>query len=334
MKKETARTIPILEVCQALGLQNEKESGGNVYFKSPRISDQRTGSLSVHPQKAVWHDYATGESGDGISLVQYGTNTDFHGAMAWFDAHFSSFSENSLHVSNEKHSHQMVETHKKPPQTHINPHYSGNCGAATTTIQHDATETATAQHGIQILEVKELFSYPLKNYLASRGIPPELAAQYLKEVKYRNAGKEFYAIGFSNDAGGYELRSASFKGAIAPKEVSFIHGSISGPKKLNVFEGFIDFLSAMVYFKTDRPTWDTVILNSTSMVNHVKALLPFYKTVNCFLDADTAGVATLTKLKAISSSVVDRSMIYSSATTADGKQIKDFNEFLLATNCN
>jgi hypothetical protein len=326
MTTETIHTIPILEACRALGLTWEKDSGGNSYFKSPRVSDQRTGSLSVHPGKSVWHDYATGESGDVISLVQYVTQTDFKSAMTWFETHFSSLSVGNIPSEKPRsaktrstQAHQMMENAANHPQIALfNPALANNASVAR----------GVQQGAIEVLEVRELFSYPLKNYLASRCIPPELAALYVKEIRYRNAGKDFYAIGFPNDAGGFDLRSASFKGAIAPKEVSFFCGSISGPKKLNVFEGFMDFLSAMVYFKTDRPAWDTVILNSTSMINHIKPLLTYYLEVDSYLDADPAGELALAKLRAVCGHIKDRSILYRNHSFPNGEPVQDFNDWL------
>lgn len=288
MDTSTAKSIPILNVCQALGLTREKESGGNTYFKSPRVPDQRTGSLSVSPSKGLWNDYATGEAGDAIRLVEYVRAVGFHEAMEWIERQFSSFSQ------------------KSSTQARSNGRSS-----------HDVAAT----QGIQVIEAKPLYSYPLKKYLEGRCIPVDVAATYVREVRYRNAGKEFYAIGFPNDAGGYELRSGTFKGASAPKEVSFIHGSRQPSEALTIFEGFIDFLSALVYFKLARPNFDTVVLNSAAMVNHVLPLLGKYQAIQCYLDHDQAGQTILQKIQAAHSRVVDRSTIYQSS--------KDFNDLLV-----
>ncbi|KAA4299282.1 mobilization protein, partial [Bacteroides ovatus] len=52
----------------------------------------------------------------------------------------------------------------------------------------------------------------LVGYLASRGIVPPVAAAFCREVRYEINGRAFFAVGFRNDAGGWELRSARFKG--------------------------------------------------------------------------------------------------------------------------
>ncbi len=58
---------------------------------------------------------------------------------------------------------------------------------------------------------------------SGRRIPAEISAKYLVEVRYRLAdGREFSAAGFENRSGGYELRSASFKGSVGRKDFSVI----------------------------------------------------------------------------------------------------------------
>ena len=62
------------------------------------------------------------------------------------------------------------------------------------------------------------------------------------EVVFTNADKEkiYSAIGFKNNAGGYELRNEYFKGSSSPKCVTYLDNKAD---KISVFEGFFDFLS-------------------------------------------------------------------------------------------
>ena len=68
-----------------------------------------------------------------------------------------------------------------------------------------------------------------------------IARRWCVQVDYRLHGKDFYAIGFENSAHGFELRSSFFKGSYPPKHITHI---ANGNARCNVFEGFIDFLSA------------------------------------------------------------------------------------------
>ena len=70
-----------------------------------------------------------------------------------------------------------------------------------------------------------LTSHALLAYLSERGIGAETARRECREIRYECRGKRYYAVGFPNIAGGFELRSRYFKGCVSPKSVSVIpHG--------------------------------------------------------------------------------------------------------------
>ena len=75
----------------------------------------------------------------------------------------------------------------------------------------------------------ELSHEALKGYLKERGIDPAIAGRFCKEVTYGIRGKRYFAIGFMNRSGGYELRNPMFKGCISPKDISCV--SLSGKKQ-------------------------------------------------------------------------------------------------------
>ena len=90
-----------------------------------------------------------------------------------------------------------------------------------------------------------LFDAPLHHpalvgYLQSRCIDPAIASSYCREVRYAIGGKTFFAVGFRNDAGGWELRSERFKGCSSPKHITTIDNRSD---TVIAFEGFMDFLS-------------------------------------------------------------------------------------------
>ena len=59
-------------------------------------------------------------------------------------------------------------------------------------------------------------------------------------------GKPYFAIGFPNVAGGYEVRNRFFKGCIAPKDISHIRQQGESREKCLVFEGMMDYLSFLL----------------------------------------------------------------------------------------
>lgn len=160
---------------------------------------------------------------------------------------------------------------------------------------------------------------PLQNprllgYLEERGINAHVAIPNCEEVRYRVRGKRYYAIGFRNDAGGMELRSRFFKGCIPPKDVSLKR---NGSDVCSVFEGFMDYLSAM---QLGIIASDWLVLNSVSNVEKTVKVLDCYRKIECYLDNDDAGRRTLERLRAdFGEKVIDRSSLY-----ADHKDLNDY----------
>lgn len=123
----------------------------------------------------------------------------------------------------------------------------------------------------------------------------------------------------ANQSGGYEIRNRYFKGCIAPKDIS-IRKVRDGPStECAVFEGFIDYLSALTLGIINGA--DAIILNSVCNVNKAIPVLKDYAVINCYLDNDNAGKTALAELtKQTDSAVIDRSTLYSG--------FNDLNEYL------
>lgn len=165
-----------------------------------------------------------------------------------------------------------------------------------------------------------LFDIPLRHpalvgYLSSRGIDPIIASACCREVHYAVGGRNYFAVGFRNDAGGWELRSERFKGCVSPKHITTIDNRSD---TVVAFEGFMDFLSYLSMEKQLQA--DAAVLNS--VVNLPKAI-PFldrHAMIHAFFDND-AGRKTTAELKrrCPNSSVIDRSHLY--------REHKDLNEY-------
>ena len=106
----------------------------------------------------------------------------------------------------------------------------------------------------QHLEVRDLTHPALLRYLQGRGINVELAKRECKELHFTNNGRPFFAIGFPNMAGGYEVRNSFFKGCIAPKDITHIRQQGEPREKCLVFEGFMDYLSFLTLRMRNCPT--------------------------------------------------------------------------------
>ena len=169
------------------------------------------------------------------------------------------------------------------------------------------------------LEISTLKAPALLKYLADRGIPHDIARQYCVQVDYEMKGKHYYAIGFRNNADGYELRNPFFKGSSPPKHITHI---ANGNPRCSVFEGFIDFLSAERLGFNDCT--DAIVLNSVSNLGKAIEPLTDYPLILCYLDNDAAGRAALARLqKEFGDRVMDKSALYPNS--------KDLNDYLVST---
>ena len=170
------------------------------------------------------------------------------------------------------------------------------------------------------VKISKLVSPALLRYLANRGIPADIAQRYCVQVDYKLHGKNYYAIGFENSAHGFELRSTFFKGSYPPKHITHI---ANGNARCNVFEGFIDFLSAERLGLNDGN--DSVVLNSVANVGKAIPTLAEYQLILCYLDNDTAGRAAVARLRrGFGDRVSDKSALY--------PDHKDLNDYLQSLN--
>lgn len=171
---------------------------------------------------------------------------------------------------------------------------------------------------IEIKHIQAIKNKALIKYLEYRNIPLKIASIYLVEAYYKVSGKTYFGLAFKNDKGGYELRNEFFKSSSSPKHTTEITGNSD---TINLFEGFMDFLSSLVYFRTDKPENTTIILNSVSNLEKVKDKLSQATKIYSFMDNDVAGKKAFARLKEINQNAENRSEKIHPG-------YKDFNEFL------
>ena len=177
-----------------------------------------------------------------------------------------------------------------------------------------------------ITSVTHLSDPSLIEYLNSRAISSEIGYQHCLEAEFKIGKREYKAIAFQNQSGGFELRNSWFKGSSSPKDVSYFD---SGSERIAVFEGFIDFLS-LKQLQSDgaSPTEqsDYLILNSLSFLSRNLESMKYRESVSVFLDNDTAGQKAKAQLEAAGVRFKDRSTLYTG--------FKDVNEYLVASQQN
>lgn len=165
-------------------------------------------------------------------------------------------------------------------------------------------------------------NYILTKFLHKRGLE-SVASGLLWEVYYRNKtfknpSQLFYALGWRNEKGNWEISSPKgFKASIGNKDISIIRGAAD---HLVLFEGYFDFLSWLILNKNEiSPT--VIVLNSVSLVNRAIENMREFNKIDLYLDNDEVGKQCTTLIKESYPSANDRSDIYTG--------FKDYNEMLM-----
>lgn len=178
---------------------------------------------------------------------------------------------------------------------------------------------------ILVSKIKKLEHPALVDYLVERKINVDIAQECCDEVHYRIRKQFYFAIGFRNDVGGYELRNKFFKGAISPKDVTIVNNASN---TCCIFEGFMDYLSYLTLQQSGGLLYpvgdsrDYIVLNSVANFSKIVGRLKDYRMKYCFLDNDDAGSKTLKDIQArCGLNVFDQSVCY--------RGYKDLNDYLI-----
>ena len=169
-----------------------------------------------------------------------------------------------------------------------------------------------------ITSVSNIKSYALLEYLSHRRIRKSEVINKLSQVNYNINGKSFYAIGFKNDKGGWEIRNKYVKICLNQKDITLIKNNSN---KLLVFEGFFDYLSHVQFFDELKNDSDYLILNSISLLKKSESIFLNYADIDLYLDNDIKGKETTLDLLTKYKNVNDKSDLYAGH--------KDLNEFLM-----
>jgi hypothetical protein len=219
---------------------------GRGMYRSP-FRDDCNASFKVDYERNLWHDFRTGEGGSIIDLVMKMEHCSFFQAAS------------------------MLES----------------LNGQSLMSRQDYFNMSTRDSGpaFAIREVKPLSHPALLDYLSGRRISLAAARQYCREVHYSVGGKDYFAIGFPNDKGGFVLRSSCFKGCTLQAPTTLKNGSLA----CHVFEGFMDFLSYLTLQGIDRLPQDVAVLNSVVNLRKAMPFIRSHQVINLCLDNDEAG---------------------------------------------
>jgi len=260
---------------------------GDDYWYLSPLRDEKHASFKVNGRKNVWYDFGTGEGGD---IIDFGIRYHHCSVAQFLEQLKNSF---SFH----------------PP---VSPKES--CGAG----QKKKT---------RVIATAPIINPALCRYLADRRIPLDVARQYCREVHYELDGRHYFALGFPNNSGGYELRNKYFKGCVAPKDFRLI--TVGDANSVAVFEGFFSFLSFLIGERRKAPGTcsshnNYLILNSLSFFDKCRSLMESHNRIFLFLDRDKAGIHATQGVLGTGPKYKDMSHEYAG--------YKDFNEMLIRQN--
>lgn len=277
---QNIKNIPIADYLHARGIQPVKKYGSYALYNTPYREDHNA-SMKVDFARNLWFDFGLGKGGSIIDLVMLLQGGNAHEAISHLAGNNLSF-------------HSAT-----PPKEKV------------------AALSPSARH---ILGISEELPPHLQRYLQEeRKIDLSLAKPYLRSVCYEVGGRTYIAIGFANRAGGYELRDdKTFKGTIAPKDISVIAGDANNVPHC-IFEGFMDFLSYLAM--KGKEIAPSLVLNSVSNIHRAVTYLREHHIgcVRAFLDNDEAGRRAMQVLQSAGMSAEDMSRHYGG--------YKDLNEY-------
>ena len=183
-------------------------------------------------------------------------------------------------------------------------------------------EKIQTKNEYKILELKEISSFPLVQYLETRKLPLEITNRYCKEIHYSLNDKSYYAIAFPNDEKGYEIRNKYVKMCLVKKDISLIKNN---QNRLKIFESWSDFISYLFLFSNDEFLYDFLILNSIALLRKNIELINKYESIQTYFDHDDAGESAAKFLK-----TELKNKIHHQANFYDNH--KDLNDFLIHNN--
>jgi len=286
MTCEQAKEIPIVEFLESCDIHPKYIRGQDHWYLSP-IREENTPSFKVNAKLNLFYDHGSGRGGDIIDLGRELFKCDTKALLEKLASGLLFFQPQQLK----------------------------ECVAR---IDQKVT---LFQPAIHISSVKDLGNnLAIGRYLESRGIDLVIAKSYCREIYYRVGDKNYFAAGFENRTGGYELRNAYFKGSTFPKDLSHIE---NGHSSVCVLEGFMDFLSLLSLRKHEQIQTDFVVLNSVSLAERSLGILKNYSTVFLYPDHDAAGKKLVENLETAGLNCVDASGIY--------RGYKDLNQMLVAS---
>jgi len=272
-----AKCIPLVAYLERQGLtpQKTRQGGRELWYHSPIRDGDENPSFKVDTIKNLWFDHGAATGGTILDLVREMCSCDVRDALQHLE-------KTGLY----------------------SPDLASPSGLQK--ISRGASRQSKASQKMQISEGEKekgaafelVASGPLQHpallqYLTKRGIDHEIAKKYLSQIDFKppqGVGK-YFALGYPS-GDGFEARNALFKGFVGTGKAVTFHDKPEA-SVLQVFEGFMDFLSYLSKDAPSQPVGAVLVLNSTNLWRRALPFLddPRFDEVRLYLDNDAAGDA-------------------------------------------
>jgi hypothetical protein len=277
-----AKRMDIVTYLENLSIKPVKINGNDYWYLSP-LRDEKTSSFKINRKLNVWYDHGLGKGGKLVDLGILLHHCSVQDFLEKLNTQGDSFSFHQPVISLQK-SEEVVE------------------------------------NKINLISANPLTDPILCHYLETRNIPVEIAKNYCRQITYLNCQKQYFAIGFKNNSGGFELRSPNFKSTLSPKDFTYLN--TQKPEAVAVFEGFIDFLSLIASGRQILlELTNFLVLNSLSFFEKARPVMEQHERIYLLLDNDDAGKNCTKRALGLSYKYNDLSDKY--------QQDKDINEWLM-----
>ena len=265
-EKKQLHSVSILEIMAHFGKRLDHTRSG-LYFSPFR--EETNPSFHLDEPKNSWYDYGTGEGGTLFEFVCKFVGCSRGEVYDWL----ASFRNMVPECEYRSLVAPILEKERNPSRIVID------------SASHNFTR------------------HKLVEYAASRAVSKDVLERYCEEVFYHidsDSDRQFYAIGFKNNSGGYVLRSSISK-RCSSSDITTLGPDgqmtdIVNSDKVLVFEGFMDFLSWITDVKQETPQYDCCILNSVTNLAKALPWITAHSHVAAFMDNDSAGKESLQKI--------------------------------------
>ena len=207
----TREQVSLSMLLSRLGYQPAKSSGDEKVYLNVLRDTETSPTFAINTQLGMWFDRLTKKSGD---IIDFG--------MAYWSG-----------LSSDQVIEKISQLCAWPQETAVRDRPSGRKRRAVKIPYYHISETRPIGCNPEITA-----------YLQSQGIW-EISIGQLKEVYYyvvdeKHRRKDFFAAGWQNENGGWEVMGRNFAGCLGRKGMTLIPGDINS---LILFEDYISYLS-------------------------------------------------------------------------------------------